>query len=305
MIAIEGALNGAETGPATKPSDVAAVQADELVRVQGNGGGAKLVAVRDQSRAVQGHGVILDEIRVEGMRVVDVSHGSALCLGSHTHDTAKLRVLLEGGDTERSGMAVSSPRLHEVTFRPAFVSHENQYHARGARSLLVEMDPGSPRVRAAAAGSASNAAMAHALGSRLTGAFRSGRSERIRLTLAAIHAALDAFGAQRRPPAPSWLDATRETLAAQADHPPSLRDLATSLGVHPVYLAQSFRARWGLTTRAFVRAHRVFRAIELIEGGALLATAAAAAGFADQSHMTRAIRQARGAPPGALSSLRP
>jgi transcriptional regulator GlxA family with amidase domain len=67
-----------------------------------------------------------------------------------------------------------------------------------------------------------------------------------------------------------------------------------------VYLAQAFRARWGATPRGFVRAHRVFRAVELIDSGVPLATAAAAVGFADQSHMTRTIAATRHATPGAL-----
>jgi len=79
--------------------------------------------------------------------------------------------------------------------------------------------------------------------------------------------------------------------------------LAREVGVHPVHLAQSFRSRLETTPGGFVRAHRMFRAIELIRGGASLAAAAHAAGFADQSHMTRAIRRARGAPPGMLRRL--
>jgi transcriptional regulator GlxA family with amidase domain len=55
-----------------------------------------------------------------------------------------------------------------------------------------------------------------------------------------------------------------------------------------------------MTPMGYVRAHRVFRAVELIAGGSALADVAAAAGFADQSHMTRAIRDARAASPGAL-----
>ncbi len=254
---------------------------------------------------MQGHGEVLDELLVDGMRIVDVVHPSALCLGRHLHDTAKLRILLDGADTERRGLEVSTAAPLLPIFRRAFEPHENQYHVLGARSLLVEMDPDDSRARRAGEGALDgDLEEGRTLGARIFTAFRARASSRARLVLAAVDATLDAFGARKRRPVPAWLEAAREILVARADRPPSLDELGSALGVHPIYLAQSFRKRWGLSTRAFVRAHRVFRAIEQIKLGATLADAAIAAGFADQSHMTRAIRAARGAPPKTLLTPR-
>jgi transcriptional regulator GlxA family with amidase domain len=85
--------------------------------------------------------------------------------------------------------------------------------------------------------------------------------------------------------------------------PPSLVELAQRVGVHAVHLAQAFRRRFGITPMGFVRGHRVFRAVDLIAAGMPLARAAADVGFADQSHMTRAIGDARRAPPATLRRL--
>jgi len=50
------------------------------------------------------------------------------------------------------------------------------------------------------------------------------------------------------------------------------------VGVHPVHLAQAFRRRWNVTPLGYVRAHRVFRAVELIASGGALAEVAADVG---------------------------
>jgi AraC family transcriptional regulator len=262
-------------------------------------------AASPSPRVVPGHGSVRDEARVEGVRLVDVYHPPALSLGGHAHDTAKICILLEGGASERCGFEVSSPGTLTPVFRPARTPHANQYHARGARSLLVEIDPSDALLRASPNGVSLDGEEGNALASRLVAAFAAPRASQSRLVRAALAALLEAVVARSRPRHPAWLERARESLFADFVAPPRLVDLARTLGVHPVHLAQSFRTRWGMTTREFVRAHRVFHAMQLVERGAPLADAAAAAGFADQAHMTRAVRRARGAPPGALRRAGP
>jgi AraC family transcriptional regulator len=250
------------------------------------------------------HGVVLDELRVDGLRVVLVAHRPGLCLHPHKHDTAKLCIVLDGAATELCGLDVLTPAVLDPVFRPAHVAHENQYHAPGARSLLVELDPADPRTRGVAGGIARDRAGAKRASLELVRACRAPRSSRARRLRSATERVLELFTPEHRRRVPSWLEEAREALAEEAAAPPTLAALARRLGVHPVYLAQSFRAEWGMTTRAFVRAHRVFRVMQAIDGGAGLAEAAAGSGFADQSHMTRAFRRERGAPPGVLLSAR-
>src|SRR5262245_33146223 len=95
-----------------------------------------------------GHGTVLDELRGHGARAVRVAHAPALVLHTHAHDTTKLCVVLDGGVTERHGVDIVAPRPLELLLRPAGRRHENHYHAAGARSLVVELDPGDPRLRA-------------------------------------------------------------------------------------------------------------------------------------------------------------
>jgi AraC family transcriptional regulator len=244
-----------------------------------------------------GHGTVLDELPIAGgVRAVRVAHPPGMALTTHAHDTTKLCVVLAGGVTERHGIDIVAPRPFDVLLRPAHSSHENQYHAVGARSLVVELDPRDPRVRALPP--LDEVAVALALGdagARLAGARGARELE------AAVTSTLTQLAAACRP-LPRWLRAARERLVERLADPPSLGDLARTVGIHPVHLAQTFRTRYGLTIRRFVRLHRVFRAQELVARRPLAAIAAEV-GFADQSHMTRAFRAERQAPPGAIREL--
>jgi len=248
-------------------------------------------------KCVAGHGTLIDELRLPELRATEVHHAPGLAIASHAHDVPKLVVVLAGGASERHGLEVVDAAVFEVTARPRFLAHENQYHGRGAHSLIVECDaladPRSPP-------GALDRATARRLGARLVAAFRGERTGRARRMRRAVDDVAQALRAARPPSGPAWLDAAREQLFAQIAAPPTLAELGDRVGVHPVHLAQAFRARWQTTPQAYVRAHRVFRAVEQIAAGGALAEVAAATGFADQSHMTRCIHRARQAPPGAL-----
>jgi AraC family transcriptional regulator len=243
---------------------------------------------------VTGHGEALDELRVDGVRMVLVRYAPGLALRHHTHDLPKLTIVLEGGATERIGEELIDCEPFAVVARDRFRVHENQYHARGARSLIVELDD----VRRLAGELLPDAAKHH--GRRLVSAFRAPRGTRARQVRAAIRDLAAALRDAPPPRTPAWLEDARARLFAELATPPPLVDLARTVGVHPVHLAQAFRRRWNVTPLGYVRAHRVFRAIDLIACGRPLSEVAAEVGFADQSHMSRAIGRARHAPPGAL-----
>lgn len=241
---------------------------------------------------VAGHGLVEDEVWVDGVRAVVARHPPGV-LDAHAHETAKLVVLLDGGAAERIGLELVEHRRYEVVARSRLRAHENQYHACGARSLIVELDA------AAKLHGHLEPAAAAMLGRRLVHAFHAPRASRRRQVSAAVSEIVAAFERPRRG-APAWLDAARERLFARLEDPPPLDELARALGVHVVHLAQAFRRQFAHTPMGYVRAHRVFRAVDLAARGAPLARIAAETGFADQSHMTRAITRARGAPPAAL-----
>jgi len=99
-----------------------------------------------------------------------------------------------------------------------------------------------------------------------------------------------------------WLDRVREQLRDDPEEP-DLTSLADQAGVHRVHLSRSFRRRFGLPPSRYRLQCRVSRAIADMIDGARLADAALTAGFADQSHFTRAVRSQTGFTPTRLRSL--
>jgi len=178
---------------------------------------------------VDGHGAIADELVVDGIRATSVFHAVGV-LGSHAHDTAKLVVLVDGGATERIGLELVTHRPYEVVARGRMRPHENQYHACGARSIVIEID--SP----AKFDGCLDDASARRLGRRLVAAFSS--PHRARLVPATVTEIVRAF---EHPPAstPTWLEAARELLFERMAEPPSLVEVAERAGVHAVHLAQA------------------------------------------------------------------
>lgn len=87
-----------------------------------------------------------------------------------------------------------------------------------------------------------------------------------------------------------------------ADDPldvPPLGDMAAMAGLSKYQLLRRFQKAYGVTPHAWLLQQRAERARGLIRGGSALALAAAASGFADQSHMTRIFVRQFGFTPGA------
>jgi AraC-like DNA-binding protein len=91
----------------------------------------------------------------------------------------------------------------------------------------------------------------------------------------------------------------RERLADDWLQPPTLADLAAMAGLSRYQMLRRFEKAYGLPPHAWLLQQRAEQARRLIRGGAGLAAAAAACGFADQSHMTRRFVRLFGFTPGA------
>ena len=104
----------------------------------------------------------------------------------------------------------------------------------------------------------------------------------------------------RPPPAvgPAPMQGVREQLADNLGEPPTLASLAAPLGLSPYQLLRRFSQAYGITPHAWLLQCRAERARGLIRHGSSLADAATAAGFADQSHLTRVFGQRYGYSPG-------
>ena len=98
-------------------------------------------------------------------------------------------------------------------------------------------------------------------------------------------------------PKPLWLERVRERLQ-EDPRVPTISELALLAQVHPAYMARRFREHFSLSIGRFARRARLEWAAErLAATDESVASVALRAGFADQSHFTRAFRAHYGVPP--------
>lgn len=89
-------------------------------------------------------------------------------------------------------------------------------------------------------------------------------------------------------------------LEARYDEDLSLAEIARSCGLARHRLIRAFRGATGLTPHAYLIDIRVRRARDLLRRGEAPGTVAAATGFCDQAHLTRAFKARIGVTPGAF-----
>ena len=95
-----------------------------------------------------------------------------------------------------------------------------------------------------------------------------------------------------------WLRVVRDLLHERSPQQPTLTELAEAVGRHPTHVARAFRRAHGRTVGEYARALRLDWAEARLAEDLPLARVAHDAGFADQSHFTRAFRAHTGLTPG-------
>jgi AraC-like DNA-binding protein len=90
----------------------------------------------------------------------------------------------------------------------------------------------------------------------------------------------------------------RELIDDDPSRPISLSDLAALSDISRYQIVRAFTRELGVTPYAYVIQRRVRLARQLLLNGEMLAAVSHRAGFADQSHLTRAFVRQLGIPPG-------
>jgi AraC family transcriptional regulator len=101
-----------------------------------------------------------------------------------------------------------------------------------------------------------------------------------------------------------WLDQARDILHDQFATNLSLAGIAKLVGVHPVYLASSFRRKYHCTMGEYRQRLRIeFACRELAKPQHSLAQIALAAGFANQAHFSKTFKRLTGMTPASYRSV--
>jgi AraC-like DNA-binding protein len=101
----------------------------------------------------------------------------------------------------------------------------------------------------------------------------------------------------KAPVEPGAVRRARRLVEADAVHDLRLPALAQAAGMSAFHLHRVYRRLWGVTPAQHGLEARLRAARATLLTGASVAAAAAASGFADQSHLTRAFRRFMGVPP--------
>ena len=97
---------------------------------------------------------------------------------------------------------------------------------------------------------------------------------------------------------PGWLKTARELIKDSCAESITIAEIASTVSVHPLHLARTFRKFFGCSPGEYLRNCRIERAINLLlDTKKPLVEIALASGFADQSQFTQSFKQRTGTTP--------
>jgi AraC family transcriptional regulator len=251
----------------------------------------------------------LSSREIAGFRLVETVYPSGLKMPAHSHDPAFFSFVLGGAYTERCGKLVRTCVPSLLIFHPPDGSHAVAFHNADVRIFRVEIKPQRLEhvrehcTRLMDSSKDFRGGLAACLALRLYREFQHEDEfsplvvEGLALELVAEAARNVARQGSERAK-PGWLEQAREILHEQYCDAPTLSRLAEEVGVHPIYLARSFRKHYHCTVGEYVRRLRIETACrEIAASGKALSEIATASGFYDQSHFSNAFKRYTGMTP--------
>jgi AraC-like DNA-binding protein len=198
-------------------------------------------------------------------------------LTRHRHAAAYAALVLDGGYVEAGEHGRWYVTAGDVLVHGPFSIHANWVDRTGARVINLPLKAG-PSVPPA---------------------FRTGDARRL-LELAAAGGTISVLdvGTPLAPLQVDWPDALAAAL--RTDPGLSLRAWCQRAGLAPATVSRGFGATYGVTPARYRADVRLARALRRLDTGQPLASLAHESGFADQAHLSRAVREATGLPPARL-----
>lgn len=260
------------------------------------------------------HGEFINSRVVKGLPLAEAVYASNLELKKHSHRHSGFCLILQGGYTESYGKTLLECKPSYVKFQPAGEEHSDIYGNQKVRVFFIELQADWLTHRGASTLIGDNPLIYKSsplawLMMRLRAEFYSLDNESL-LVIEGLVLELIAETSRSRKKLPVgkpplWLQQAKEFLYEQFSQPISLSLVAKSVGVHPVYLANSFRRYYQISVGEYLRYRRIeFACNRLIESIDSLAEIALAAGFSNQSHFTRTFKRMTGMSPAKYKAVR-
>jgi AraC-like DNA-binding protein len=206
-------------------------------------------------------------------------HEAGERLARHCHRHGFAAVVLKGGYVEAGDRGRHAVGAGDVLIHQAFESHLDSFAPRGAEVLILPFEAANDQ--AALAGVADADALA-----RLAERDAEAAARLLEQTLAAA-----------RQGEADWPDILARTLRERPQT--ALSAWADAIGLRPESVSRGFRLAYGVTPAAYRATARARAAwLAVTSSDQALAEIAIDTGFADQSHMTRAVHSLTGHPPG-------
>lgn len=254
---------------------------------------------------------MLHEVRcatpaLPGLRLVDMLSDRGF--PRHSHDQYGIGVMLEGAHASWSGRGpIEAGPDCVITVNPNELHDGIPIRGAARRWSMVFVEPAvvadlvgaDVAAREFPAPVVADRAFARRVATALRDLREGHATEAAEIVVGLFAALLDPSEAAPIAAPPSR--AVRRMLERIHDDPaeaPSLAELAAVAGLTAPAALRRFRREVGITPHAYVVQHRVRCACRAIGAGLGLGEAAALAGFADQSHMTRAFVRRFGVTPG-------
>jgi AraC family transcriptional regulator len=245
---------------------------------------------------------------VNGLLVTEAHFPPGLVLPTHIHERATVAVMLEGSFDCTFPTRTLPCQPGTLHTEPAEERHGNRVGKGGAHVVVIQ--PDQPATGVLGTNARVLERINHAPQTPATGvAWSLARELHTADTAAPIAIeglVLEVFAAVVRSdlsdeaaaPPPRWLQMAQEYIHAHFKRPFRIGEVAREVNVNPVRLTRRFRRCFGLSMAAYARKLRLdWASLELRSSDLPLSVIATRAGFADQSHFTRAFRQHSGLTP--------
>jgi AraC family transcriptional regulator len=254
---------------------------------------------------IDGTAEVVRKRQVSDLNLIEATYSSCSKVPAHAHERALFCIVLNGNLEATHASKVRPFQALSVEFLPPNQSHALFFSAtthafcvdippqwlETAKKYLLKLD------NYAFASGALSWLLRRLYKEFLTlDAASSLAIEGLTLEMLAEVSRLNVTSVNRNPP--RWISQVVSLVRARYSDRLTLAEIAAAVSVHPVHLAREFRRFQGCTIGEYVRQLRIEQACrELSDSNQSLATIAAGAGFADQSHFSKTFKRLVGMTP--------